>query len=53
MKMSVLLFIDKKTHLLVIMDFWSWKICVVWLDHHKMKKEMLIHIPNLLLGLNI
>jgi hypothetical protein len=30
MKRIVWLFIDKKTHLLVIMDFWSWKI---WTNH--------------------
>jgi hypothetical protein len=26
---------------------------VVWLKHHKMENFILIHIPNLLLGLNI
>jgi len=26
---------------------------VVWMEHHKMKKKKMIHIPNLLLGLNI
>jgi hypothetical protein len=26
---------------------------VIWLDHHKMKKIILIHIPNLLFGFNI
>jgi hypothetical protein len=28
MKTIVWLFIDKITHLLVIMDFWSWKIWI-------------------------
>jgi len=30
MKIIVWLFVDKKTHLLVVMDFWSWKI---WINH--------------------
>ncbi len=29
------------------------KELVVWLEHHKMKFFILIHIPNLLLGFNI
>ncbi len=30
MKRTMWLFIDKKTHLLVVMDYWSWKI---WISH--------------------
>jgi hypothetical protein len=37
------------------MNFWKQikNELVIWLKHHKMKKKKLIHIPNLLLGLNI
>jgi hypothetical protein len=39
MKRIVWLFIDRKTHLLiVIMNFWSKKNVIIWLDRHKMEK---------------
>jgi hypothetical protein len=54
MKRIVWLFIDKKTHLLVVMTFEVKKYgLIVWLEHHKMENFILIHIPNLLLGFNI
>jgi len=55
MKKIVWLFIDKKIHLLNVMDFWSWKIwtgCLIGTSQNG-KKIKMIHIPNLLLELNI
>jgi hypothetical protein len=54
MKTTVWLFIDKNTHLLIVMDFWSQKIKIGHLiQTSQNEKYILIHIPNLLLGLNI
>jgi hypothetical protein len=54
MKRTMWLFIHKKVHLLVVMNFWNKKYgLVIWLEHHKMEKIILIHIPNFLFRLKI
>jgi hypothetical protein len=56
MRKIVWLFIDKKTHLLVVLDFWSQKIGIGHLIETSQNEEIKNkknHIPNLLLRFNM
>jgi hypothetical protein len=57
MKIILWLFIDKKSFVSSNELLWTFQIekygLVIWLKHHKIEIFILIHIPNLLLRLNI
>jgi hypothetical protein len=50
MKRIVWLFIDKLLFLLVIMDFWSQKIWIGHLEHHKMENNYIDSHSKFVIG---
>jgi hypothetical protein len=48
MKRIMWLLIDKKTHVLIVMDFWNRKI---WIGHligpSQNEKNKIVHVPNI------